>query len=406
METDQPPSGLNRSRWTREAKFLYLMVSALLGLACFLLVRAAVPFNQDFRAFYAAGQMILHSPSHLYDLRSQQQWQSAAAGGPLALPFFHPAYEALLYAPLTLFSFRSGYLLYAVVNMALLGICYAISPADNSPFAALERRPLLFFLSFPLLLAVFVGQNSLWMLLVLSLVFPAILRGRDHAAGALLGLIAFKLAIVVPLALLLSVRRGRRFALSFALTFALCIGLSVGLTGMDATRDFLHLLAGATLASSHTVKAQVTTAVWLHSMPNLSGLMYLLGSGNLPAHVAFALNATLSVAVLGGFAWIVRGTRDEAAAYSAAIIAAVLVSPHLYLYDLAALVLPLLLLQHRMLKYVGVVWFLLPPALYLYGQLRWLAPAVVVPLALAAICIAEFRRQSSACRDVAPAEFA
>jgi hypothetical protein len=381
------------SRWTAEAVLIWLAVCCLLGVCFFLVSQGPGLAAQDIRAFYAAGHMLRHCPSLLFNLSAQRQWQHDVVGGARALPFFHPAYETLLYAPLSLLPFKAAYAAYLVLNLVLLWVCYLVSPAGNSAFSQATRRPVLFFLSFPLLLTIFVGQNSLLLLLALCLVYNELSKGRNHRAGVLLGLVTFKLATIVPLAFLLSIRRGRRFLAGFALTFAATIGLSVWITGLSGTRDFLHLLAGATLASDHSVQSQRQAAVWLHAMPNLAGLLYLCGSGHFTAHTAFALNAAVTLLVLGGGAYLQRRATRESMAFSAAVLCAVLASPHLYIYDYSALVLPLLLLSHRWLKYVAVLWFLEPPVLYAAGLLTWFAPAVAIPLLLLAICVAEFRTQ-------------
>jgi hypothetical protein len=381
-----------RAHITSDAVFLYVLVCVLLMLACYLLLTIPGPFNQDFRAFYAAGQMLLHLPSHMYSLAAQEHWQDASAGGSSVLPFYHPAYEALLYAPLSLLRFHTAYLVYAVCNMLLLWVCYLVSP-DGSGVFGTTGRPLLFFLSSPVLLAIFVGQNSLWMLLAFSLVYNALTRDQDARAGVLLGLASFKLATIGPLALLLCIRRGRRFTLAFAATSAALLGLSILLTGPSGAADFLHLLTGATLAVDNNIAAQHTTAVLLSSMPNVAGLLYLLGSAHLPSPVPFVLNLVFTLLILGCGGWIQRRAPEERVAFSAAIVCAVLVSPHLYIYDYSALLLPLLLLSHRALKYIAVPWFLLPPALYMYAFLTWFAPAVILALALLAVCIVEFRKE-------------
>jgi hypothetical protein len=381
-----------RAHITSDAVFLYVLVCVLLMLACYLLLTIPGPFNQDFRAFYAAGQMLLHLPSHMYSLAAQEHWQDASAGGSSVLPFYHPAYEALLYAPLSLLRFHTAYLVYAVCNMLLLWVCYLVSP-DGSGVFGTTGRPLLFFLSFPVLLAIFVGQNSLWMLLAFSLVYNALTRDQVRRAGVLLGLASFKLAIIGPLALLLCIRRGRRFAVAFAATSATLLGLSIVLTGPSGMADFLHLLTGATIAVDNNIAAQHTTAVLLSSMPNVAGLLYLLGSAHLPSPVPFVLNLVFTLLILGCGGWIQRRAAEERVAFSAAIVCAVLVSPHLYIYDYSALLLPLLLLSHRALKYIAVPWFLLPPALYMYAFLTWFAPAVILAFALLAVCIVEFRKE-------------
>jgi hypothetical protein len=279
--------------------------------------------------------------------------------------------------------------------MLLLWTCYILSPPGESVFAQ-RLRPVLFFLSFPPLLCSFVGQNSLLVLLVLCLTFHAFSRGRNLEAGLLLGLVILKLAIITPLALLLALRKGGRFFAGFLASCACVIGLSVALTGFGPTGQLLHLLAGATLTGDHSLQSQRQTAVWLNGMPNISGLLYLCGTGHLSAHSAFVVQGLADLILLAGCAFIQRSAKRDATALSAAVVCALLVGPHVYAYDLSCLILPMLLLSHRWLRTAAVLWFVVPPVLYCYGFLTWLAPAVVIPLALLAVCIAQFREEGRA----------
>lgn len=378
------------SRWTVEAVFVGLLACCLLGFSCFLLAQGPALSPQDFRIFYTAGQMLQHSPSQLYDITAQQQWQQQVAGGKQVLPFYHPAYEVLLYLPLTLFNFKTAYLVYAVCNIALLWVCFLVSPPGNSPFSG-SRRYVLFFLSFPLLLTIFFGQNSLLMLLGLCFAYSAITQGKDFHAGLILGLLIFKLATIVPLALLFSIRRGRRFIAGFLVTSASSLAVSALLVRARGTRDFLHFITGATLAANPGLQSHVEVA--LKDMPNVSGLLYLCGVGHLGAHAAFAVSLSATLLVLAAGAYVQARAPTEAIAYAVAVVCAVLASPHLYIYDLSALVLPFLFLEHRWLKYVAILWFVLPPFLYCFGFLNSFAFTVVIPLLLLGICVAQFRSE-------------
>jgi hypothetical protein len=380
------------SRWTTDAVFVGLLACSVLGFSCFLLAQGPALSPQDFRIFYTAPQMLLHCPSHLYDITAQRHWQQKAAGGVQVLPFYHPAYEVLLYLPLTLFSFKTAYLVYALCNTLLLWVCYFVSPPGNSPFAG-RRRYALFFLSFPPLLTIFFGQNSLLMLLGLCLVYTAIIQRKDFRSGLILGLLIFKLATIVPLALLLCMRRGRRFLAGFLVTSSASLALSALLVGTKGAKDFLHFLTGAMLAANPGIQSHVQVA--LQDMPNLSGLLYICGVARLNPHIALAANLAAALIVLAAGVHVQRRAISEAVAYSAAILCAVLISPHLYIYDLTALVLPMLLLAHRWLKYVAIVWFTLPALLYCFGFLNSFAFAVIIPLLLLAICVAEFRSEQA-----------
>lgn len=380
--------------WTANAVLLWLLVSALLSVACLLLSRfPAGVGTQDFRGLYVAGRMVLHCPSRLFDVDTQKSLQDAAAGGNQLVTFEHPAYEALLYAPLTAFSYRTAYLIYVECNLLLLWLCYWFAPPAATAFAN-TCRPALFFLSFPVLLAIFVGQNSILFLLAVCLLGNAFAARKDRLAGLILGLAIFKLAITVPLALLLSIRRGRKFISGFLCTSIACAALSIGLTGIRGTRTFLYLLASATLSTDHSVKAQFHSGIWLHAMPNLAGLFYLLGSGHLSPRAFNALNFAGTGALLAACAWLQRRPVLEATAFAAATLCAVLASPHLYVYDLAVLPISFLLVSSRWLKAITILWFVLPPVLYAisFPYLMWFAPAVIVPVLLLGLCFSALKQ--------------
>src|SRR5438309_6330368 len=72
-----------------------------------------------FRPFYAAGVQIRTNPAGLYDLAQQQAAQNAISPW-YVLPFYHPAYEALLVAPFTLLPYHAAYLAFIVFNLTLV----------------------------------------------------------------------------------------------------------------------------------------------------------------------------------------------------------------------------------------------------------------------------------------------
>jgi hypothetical protein len=352
MRTNARPNG----RWTADAVFLWIIVCGALGLACFRLSRSLASVGAgDFRGLYVAGQMVLRFPKQLFDVGVQKQLQNAAAGGNQLVTFEHPAYEALTYAPVASLSYRTAYLTYAAWNMLLLWSCYRFAP-------------------------------------------PAALERNDSHAGLILGLVIFKLAIAVPLALLLSIRRGRRFIAGFLGSSLTCAAVSVAITGLAGSRTFLHLLATATLNTDHSLKAQFDQGIWLHAMPNLAGLFYLLGSGYLSPSGFNALNLIGTLAVLGACAWLQRRTISDASSFGAAFSCAVLVSPHLYVYELAVLPVAFLMVSGRWVKLVAVLWFVMPPVLYAvsFPYLMWFAPAVIIPVLLLVLCFCAPKQSGAA----------
>src|SRR5208282_1354266 len=79
----------------------------------------------DFTIYYTAGSMVREGMGHtLYNdaaqFRVQQAFAPQVATRLGALPFNHPPFEAVLFVPLSYFSYRVAYLLWTLVNLAML----------------------------------------------------------------------------------------------------------------------------------------------------------------------------------------------------------------------------------------------------------------------------------------------
>ena len=121
------------SRLTPGAVLAWLLFS-LIALA---VAAAALPDTgllYDFRAFYASGFLLLHNPHHLFDLSTQTAVQNAVVGPMWPVPFYHPAYEAILYAVFNLLPYKAAYFTYVGCNLLLLGACYLLAPPISDPF--------------------------------------------------------------------------------------------------------------------------------------------------------------------------------------------------------------------------------------------------------------------------------
>src|SRR6476620_3475179 len=102
----------------------------------------------DFTIFYTAGKCILRGDGRqLYDLETQfaiQREFSAVKQRENALPFNHPPFEALLFAPLARLPYVAAYLVWAVINLALmLGLWILLRPRLPSLHAFLPALSLL-----------------------------------------------------------------------------------------------------------------------------------------------------------------------------------------------------------------------------------------------------------------------
>src|SRR6476646_570398 len=103
----------------------------------------------DFTIFYTAGKCLVQGRGRqLYDPETQfaiqREFASEVKQRENALPFNHPPFEALLFAPLARLPYVAAYLVWAVVNIALvLGFWNLLRPRLPSLHGLLPALPLL-----------------------------------------------------------------------------------------------------------------------------------------------------------------------------------------------------------------------------------------------------------------------
>jgi hypothetical protein len=294
----------------------------------------------DFRQLYVAGYMVRTGQSHLlydtvYQLRFQNQLVSEGA---IPLPFVRPAYEAILFAPLSLASFRTAYFLMLGINLGLLFLVFRWMLPRLSHLGALYSwLPAALVLGYlPFAAALLQGQDSILLTLLLIGVQSALEGERDLVAGILLGLALFKFQIILPIALLFLFWRRWRFVCGFAVSAAAVTGISVALVGINQAMAYpkaiFHL--GYPLPLSH--------------MPNMRGLVSALAAG------ANVRTITAVVAVLSaGFLLIASRRRSAGDALFFATATACVVSFYLLIHDLSVLFVPIVITLDRFLTTEG-----------------------------------------------------
>src|SRR5260370_10802523 len=77
----------------------------------------------DFRQLYAAGYMVRTGHANeLYDYDAQKYFQDKLVSpAQIALPFVRPAYQALVFDPLSRLTYRKAYFAFLVINVVILG---------------------------------------------------------------------------------------------------------------------------------------------------------------------------------------------------------------------------------------------------------------------------------------------
>lgn len=323
----------------------------------------------DFQEFYAAGYEVRTAPWKLYDPEQQDQIQRALTSRTRSLTFYHPSYETVLFVPFSYLKYSTAYVAYMVFSLLLLmAAFFAARPAFSSVIPFLQPRPGLAFFTFvPMLVTLLLGQDSILSLLLFCLAWREMESGNDFRAGCWVALDLFKFQFAIPIAILIAIRRGRRFAGGFLIT-AFGIGLLCwAIGGAVGMASYIRLVSGAASALDKGAIAQAKLTLSPVSMPNLTGLLYTCGAQFL--HPLFLFEAVIGTCTLALFVWCARAVRqaDEDAAFSIAILGGLLLSYHLYDYELTLLLLPIALMANRIDRYILASLFILPFVLMFVG---------------------------------------
>lgn len=302
----------------------------------------------DFAIFYTAGTIVRRGlAGRLYDTHLQFQIQREFAAQVYirqgALPYNHPPFEALLFAPLAALPYPSAYAVWDLLNLGLL----CILPILLRPHVPLLQRhnATLWWLAmlafFPVFAALLQGQDSIPLVLLFALAYIALRKNQEFVAGCWLGLGLFRFHLVLPLMLILLLHRKGK-ALAGFLLVALTLGLiSVGVVGWhEALRypAYVWQVENSTGGSTSLISA----------MPNLRGFvhMFLAWTPRVEVGVSF-LSALLLLAA--SLRWDSSGSsRRSDLSFSLAVVATTILSYHVLAHDLCLLLLPLLLVSNQL----------------------------------------------------------
>jgi glycosyl transferase family 87 len=296
--------------------------------------------NGDFVIFYTGAQMLTAGRgSQLYDLEAQKIFQDKfkvpLRDGPL--PYNHPAYELLLFLPLTYLSFSTAHMIWSLVSIILLLLTFLLL----KPFVKAENQWLftaMLIAFFPTATAIMYGQDSILTAFLLAGMFVALKQKRHMAAGSILALGLYKPQLVLPIACFLVYKRCWRACASFMLTAAVLIGISIVLVGHKGFSDFTVLLR-----LIDRLKYTIDPA----KMANIRGLMETLLDFSRPFGVntvVFLSSALLLLWSLSACAGDFDPTNHSFdLEFSLMATVTLLTSYHLYAHDLTLLALPTIL---------------------------------------------------------------
>jgi hypothetical protein len=360
--------------------------------------------STDFPDFYCASRMLLDGHGHeLYDADLQRQYQARYAGRVGTL-YIHPPFETLLYLVVAWLPLGRAYVLWSALSVAFLA-----AGAHRLVKNALPQWDwrLLFagWLGFvPLLLCLLQGQDSVLLLLLVTLAFTDLRRGRGFAAGCWLGLGLFKFPIVLPLLLVLIFTQKRNSMLALAKGFASVAlaeaGFSAAISGWAVFRVYPNFLLH--------LQGQPFAGIFPQAMANFRGLTYIVFRRD-ESRWAVSCVSLLSVGALIKTLSVWKhadskhvqllSSLDSASdtqsefdlAFASTVLFSLLASYHLNPHDLTLLLLPISVMLHHGLRQrsvkgaakwivIGLLGILFFPPLHLLAFKAGLYAAIGIPI--------------------------
>jgi hypothetical protein len=284
----------------------------------------------DLRVVYTPAYMVRTGQAkNIYDFPAIRRNQAElVANDNGALPFLHPAYEALVFMPLSFLPYRTAYFVWAGVNFAILGLIYFLLRPCLPDLSAVGPKwivPALLVGFSPVAVTIMEGQDSLLLLLVMVLAYRR-LESNELQAGLLLSLGMFRFQVLLPVVALFLLWRSLKFVAGWAIGSAAVLSVSAGITGVAAQMQYVSLLRQM---------ASVSVSVMLGRMTNLRGLFAACDFGVVPLATA-SLCVFLVAAVIGA-------RQNAQQGLLLAISVSALVTWYLFLHDLSVLALPVFL---------------------------------------------------------------
>lgn len=340
-EIDNNPAVLQRrDRPLRTALTCVLIISFVLELvfwAAFLL--SPLRYRIDFRELYVSGYMARAGHLHkIYDLDLQRTLQNRLVSpGMDVLPFNHLPFETLMFAPFSLLSFNRAYFVWLLANLLMLWLCvYVLKFGVGDKHYWLACVTAIVFV--PVQIGLMHGQDSIVLLLLVTLAYISLSATRDLIAGMLLALGLFKFQLIIPVAAIFFLRGRWRLIVGFSSTALVLFSVSAWMVGGSQIHSYIGQINIFSPKFEQGLGHQVAWA----KMANLEGLWFGIGVSHLGPHTVHVC-AILSSAVL--FLAVVIVTPINVGSPQLLLIALVttlLTSPYAYAHDLTLLVLPIL----------------------------------------------------------------
>jgi hypothetical protein len=322
--------------------------------------------GSDFLAFYNGGNFYLHDRmNELYDFYAQYLFQR---GIPAPVPYkmFHPyispPFTAAFFSLFSMNSYLTGLIIWWAFGLLLLFVSISILRSELVPLRvySIPHLFLISFLFFPTNAWFIYGQSTPILLFLYVVFFVMLRRQNDLVAGIALGLLLYKPQLGLALGFVVLVKRRWR-ALAGGLVGA-CIWIVIGFaTGPSTMVDYLKIMP--LLHNILRLKPDINLDIsllfanadlnyptWgINSFFGFSSLLLdnLWRTGGDILFILLSIFGLLSLAVIWIHTKWEPKTRTWDMTMAGTIALGLLLSPHLFIYDLMLLLLPL-----------GIVWSL------------------------------------------------
>jgi len=308
----------------------------------------AEPLSGDFLQEWVGGWIVLqgdrdrlYEPDYAKELEHTPELVGFQWNRNRYLPMVYPPFYYLLVSSFSLLPMSLAMVVWTMLMAACLSatifLLQRFSPGNSKILRWGVPLALLFV---PLIESLSSGQKSTLLLLLFTATYLLLKHQRPFWAGVVFGLIAFKPQLVLVLCLVMLFKRQWSFVAGAILTGALLACLSL-LVGIDVCWQYVELCMGMT-------NYVHTGGYDLHKSHCWWGACQLLLSGA-PDGVVKLCAFAGSLLTLGLLARLLRGSIEPnqpkfELQFSGIILATLLLSPHLFTYDLTLLLLPFLLI--------------------------------------------------------------
>ncbi len=331
-------------------------------------------YMPDFIAHYTGGHMVNAPVEQLYSPRAQGVYELSLTHDPTFLNLFiSPPYVAPLYAPFAWLSPSHAMIAWAIVSLLALTAAYLLLlPVIGRVKSSHLKLFVLCAFAFQPMQEVFgSGQDTPITILVWAAGIRLALEGRNGAAGLAFGMGALKPQLFVMPFLYFAGKRSWRAIAGMGATAVAWAAIGLAKYGIEGFRAWTWILR-----SPEYLEQIRRGRIWkMHSIVAFVEGMTPDTLERGARIVGFGLSAVLALATV----FVALRTRSQRHAWALLAIAAVLVSPHLFSYDLALLTVSMFLLlgerwspalRRAALANAMLLWMSAPRA-RMFGDYAW-----------------------------------